>query len=301
MEKGTIDAGGVAMKRDGLLSEMTRARLEAVDRLRELRTARQGVLTAQRESEWASEERHMSAQKLDQDREGLKNSRREVTKWKLDNEKKLKAMRARAREQRQERQKAERKLEEAERKHAKAQRKLQVAEANISDFEIDDDNNITEEADEVWQLRRDVEQRGQAVEDAEKLVEKTKTDSEWLDHDLRRKVKTSQSSAKRSREELLESRARERVSGTHLEEAKEAYFEAVKESKQADKAAQEAERKLRAAPLSASAPDESVALAGKAVNKSEVVEDASLRSSAPNVFPTAAVSVLLCFLAQRMF
>merc|ERR1740117_811503 len=115
------------MMRDGLMNEMTRARLAALDRLRELRSFREGVLKAQREAEWAAEERHASAKRLGEERQVLKGARLEVTRWKLQNEKKLKAMRARAREHRLERQTAERKLAVAKKKHSKAARRLEKA------------------------------------------------------------------------------------------------------------------------------------------------------------------------------
>lgn len=248
IDKGILDSGGIAMVRDGLLAEMTRARLEALDRLRELRVAREGVLKAQREAEWAAEERHMSAKNLQESRQVLKGARLEVTRWKLQNEKKLKAMRAKAREQRQERQKAERKLEAEKLKYSKAQRRLRIASANTSES---GEGEGAEDGDEVWRLAREVEEHQEAVERAEKDVESTTADGEWLDRGLRRRVKGAQTGARQAREELLEARARERVSRERLDEAKDHYVKAVKASQWAEKAAQESEKKLRKAPVSA--------------------------------------------------
>jgi len=254
IDGGILDAGGAAMMRDGLMNEMTRARLAALDRLRELRSFREGVLKAQREAEWAAEERHASAKRLGEDRQVLKGARLEVTRWKLQNEKKLKVMRAKAREQRQERQKADRKLTAEKRRYSQAEQRLRIAASNHS--ESDGNVSASEEdeqdggEDEVWRLAREVEERQQAVEKAERDVEKTSADGEWLDRGLRRRVKGAQKGARTSREELLEARARERVSRERLDDAKKRYVAAVTASQLAEKTAKDSEAKLREAPLS---------------------------------------------------
>lgn len=249
VDKTVLDAGGVAMKRDGLMAELTRARLEALDRKRKLRLAREEVLKAQRQAEWAAEERHMSAQKLLEARQDLKSARLEVVRWKLRNEKKLKAMRAKAQEQRVERQKAQRKLVAARSQVKKARRRLRIA-ANASEHAGNGTADEEEDEQDVWEAARDLERRQQAVERAEDEVEKASADGEWLDRGLQRRVKRAQSGARRAREELLEGRARERVSRQNLDDTKDEYVEAVAASQRADKASEVAERNLRKAPSS---------------------------------------------------
>jgi len=237
-----LDLGGVSMMRDGMMAEMTQAKLLALESKRRLVKTRQGVLKAQREAEWAAEERHLAALNLIEARQVLKGARLEVTRWKLQNEKKLKAMRARAREQRLQRQKAERKLAAAKSKYSKAQTKLEKA----SNTSVTDDS---QDDDEVWRLANDVEERQQAVESAEGDVEKTSADGEWLDRGLRRRVKSAQSGARKAREELLVARAHERVARQRLDEAKVHYQTSVQSSQQADKAAEDSEQRLRKAPI----------------------------------------------------
>lgn len=259
MDKGILDLGGVAMMRDGLMAEMSSARLDALDRKRKLRFAREGVLKMQREAEWAAQERHLTAKNLVEASQDLKRERQEVTRWKLQNEKKLKAMRAKAREHRQERQKAERKLSAAKRKYNKAQRRLRIA-SDVNETQpgspspADEGEDGDEEEEEVWRLAREVEDRKQAVKRAEDDVEKTSADGDWLDRGLQRRVKGSQSRARKSREELLVSRARERVSREHLDDAKKRYIAAVQASRLADKAAEDSEIRLRKAPVSPHPP-----------------------------------------------
>merc|ERR1719265_1685027 len=169
-------------------------------------------------------------------------------------------MRARAREQRQERQKAERALEAAKLKHREAKQRLRIAsnengDANeteaddTTESEEDEDNTADQLADQR-KLEIEVEKRQQAVEQGERDVEKTSADGEWLDRGLRRRVKSAQEGARKAREELLVSRAHERVSKERLEDAKLHYVTAVKSSQQADKAAEQAELELRRAPTS---------------------------------------------------
>jgi len=285
-DKGTLDAGGVSMMRDGMMAEMTRAKLQAIDKMRELRSAREGVLKAQREAEWATEERHTSAKNLDEARQVLKGARMEVTRWKLQNAKKVAAKRARAREQRQQRQKSERKLAAAKRNYTKAQQRLEVASANET---LDEEASPggPEDSAEVWKLARDVEERQQAVEQAEQDVEKTSADGEWLDRGLRKQVKGAQTGARDAREELLEARARERVSRDRLDEAKEHYITAVKASQQAEKAAENSERRLREAPLSYTPPGSNTSANNTNVTKTPV------RSSAMHLAGGTSLALLL--------
>lgn len=237
IDKGILDDGGVSMMRDGMMAEMTAAKLLALESKRKLVKTRQGVLKAQREAEWAAEERHHAALHLIEERQVLKGARLEVTRWKLQNEKKLKAMRTRAREHRLERQKAERKLAAAKKKHSKAERRLEKA-ADTQARKEDEERHA-----------REVLERQQAVEDAERDVEKTSADGEWLDRGLRRRVKSAQSGARKAREELLVARAHERVARQRLDEAKVHYQTSVQSSQQADKAAEDSEQRLRKAPI----------------------------------------------------
>jgi len=286
-----MDSGGVAMVRDGLLAEMTRARLEALDKSRLLRIARSGVLKAQREAEWATEERHMSAKNLQDARQVLKGKRLEVTRWKLSNEKKLKAKRAKALEQRQEKQAAEQDLEAARTKYSKAQRRLRIASSNAT--ELDPGSNESTAADDEMDSRAaEVEERQEAVEEAERDVEKTSADGEWLDRGLKREVKGAQTGARKAREELLEGRARERVSRERLEEAKVHYVTAVKASQSAEKASREAERKLREAPLSPYPGPEGVAAVVKEKNATAVHSSAWRRTGG------ASLSLLLLWVSS---
>lgn len=239
-DKTILDAGGVSLMRDGLLAEMTRARLEALDKKRQLKTARAGVLTAQREKEYATEERHNSAAALIAKREVLKKEREGIDRWKLQNEKKLKTMRAKARLERLERQRAERRLREAKKKYSKAREELRTAS-----------NETIADGEEVWKAGQEVEKRQKAVEELEAELEKDTEDGEWLDRGLQQRVKRAQKDAKKTREELQEGRARERVARDNVQEAKDKYLAAVSSSQQADKAAQDAEKKLREAPTSA--------------------------------------------------
>jgi hypothetical protein len=248
-DKTILDSGGIAMMRDGLMAEMTEARLKALDWKRTLRVARENVLKAQREEEYATQERQMKAKGLKDATQELKSSKHEVERWKLQNEKKLKAARARAREQRQQRKIAERKLEAAKLKHKEAERNFRI----VSNASI---TNTSEDEEEVWRASRELEEQRQAVEEAETLVEKTSEDGEWLDRGLQRRVRNSQRGAKEAREELLIGRARERVSQESLGEAKDKYLEALAASNEADKVAEEMESKLRQAPL----PEHSEAL-----------------------------------------
>jgi len=266
-DKGILDSGGVALVRDGLMADMTSANLESLERKRLLRTARTGVLMAQREAEWARSERQHSSKNLVEARTTLRIARLEVTRWTLQNEKKLKKMRAQAAQQRRERQTSERKLAEHKRAYSKAQKRLRVASKSGSNMSAqeeeqeqaeegtdEDAENKTAtketEGEEIYKLAKDVEERQTAVENAERELEKTSADGEWLDRGLRRRVKAAQEGARSSREELLEARARERVSRERLEEAKDHYIASVKSSNVADEAAHDSEIKLRKAPVS---------------------------------------------------
>lgn len=298
-DQGTLDDGGVSMMRDGMMAEMTHAKLTALDKKRELRTAREGVLKAQREAEWAVHERRAAAMNLIEARQVLRGARLQVTRWKLQNAKKLQDKRAKARQQRMERQKAERKLVAAKKEAAEAENRLEEASAdqvNATTIEGEDGPSDSESED-VWKLTKEAEERQAAVERAELDVEKSSSDAQWLDRGLRRRVKSAKNGAKKAREELLVARAHERVAREKLEDAKMRYVNGVQSSQMADKAAQDSEQRLRAAPVR---PPEELKVKVQ-VKKASLTDDdtheqeKSLRSAAPEAAGATWLPLLALF------
>jgi len=234
------------MLRDGMLDALKHSRLEALDRKREVRIAREAVIKDQREAEWSFQERHMAAQRLISSKESLTAERQEVTRWKLRNAKKLKKKRSLAREQRQDKQLAEQRLAESQLEYKKARRRFRIL-ANESD-DSEQGGGEDSESQDLSKKAAEVESRRQAVRDAEKDVDKTSSDAEWLDRGLRRNVQHAKTEAQSAREDLLEARARERVAKKKLEKSKYKYVHAVQQSKEADKASEVIEERLRTAP-----------------------------------------------------
>lgn len=233
----TLDSGGAPLIHEGIRQEYVHLKLEALDSQRHLRTARAGVLKAQREAEWATEERKSTEQNMEMAKKVLKDAEDKVDKWKLQNANRLKAMREKTKKQRGE--------EEAARKElAKAKRRLKRAK-----WQLRNETLAAAEKESELKFRRLVQKRRKAVSDAEKALAKRQADADWLDRGLRKRVVKAREGVRDAREDLLTARAMERVSRERREDAKKAYVKAAEEAQSEEKAAAEMKGKLLENPV----------------------------------------------------
>lgn len=240
-DSNTLDNGGVPLIHDGIRAQFMDAKLEALKSQRELRAARGGVLKAQREAEWATEERKSSEEGVRMAKTVLKDAEGKVKKWKLQNAEKLKAMRAQARQRRREQKESRRDLLKAKERLREAKLRLRTSVRN--------DTELASAEDEEGKLRRLVVKRQKAVVEAEKALVKRKKDADWLDRGLRKQVRKARRSVNNAREDLLTARALERVSRERREDAKLRYMNAAEQVQLRDEAASDLKNKLAENPL----------------------------------------------------
>mmetsp|Transcript_118655 Transcript_118655/g.215789 ORF Transcript_118655/g.215789 Transcript_118655/m.215789 type:complete len:392 (+) Transcript_118655:185-1360(+) len=240
-DSNTLDNGGMPLIHDGIRAQLMDAKLEALKSQRELRAARGGVLKAQREAEWATEERKSSEKSVRVAKTVLKDAKEKVERWKLQNAERLKAMRAKARQRRREQKEARRDLLRAKERLRKAKLRLQTSVSN--------ETEVASAEDEEGKLRRLVVKRQKAVVEAEKALVKRKKDADWLDRGLRKQVVKARHGVKHAREDLLTARAMERVSREWREEAKLRYMNAAEQVQSRDEAASDLKDKLAENPL----------------------------------------------------
>merc|ERR1712100_184203 len=175
-----FDSGGTSMIRDGIKTALERAQVNEYHSRRELRQARERVLTAQRQAEWASQEREEDTEQLKEAKRGFENSRDDVAHWRLRSAKKLKAIRAKRRKLRQRKEDAEKDLKKAEERLEKAERRLERKEGDRVDNEA-----------KVAESRQEVKAYSKKAQDTEDDLAQQKKDAEWLDRGLKDDVDRS--------------------------------------------------------------------------------------------------------------
>lgn len=208
-----IDSGGGSLVHDGLRNKLINAKLTAVNAKRQLLQARNNVLKAQRQAEWADEERSVQANKLHESKLALEDAESEVAQWKLHHEKKLKEMRVKRDKAREEAKDAEHALEETE-------EELEDAEKGMEDYDGEDEDKAEER---VKKLEKMVDKEKQEVVQADDNLKEVGEDADWLDRGLREEVAQAERRVKDSIKDLRVARAVERQSRDQLEEAKVEY------------------------------------------------------------------------------
>jgi len=88
------DGGGEPMIRADIKVHLARAQIQNLHSRRALREARGGVLEAQRQAEWASQERQEQTEYLREAKSNYEKSKDDVAKWRLKSARKLKKMRS---------------------------------------------------------------------------------------------------------------------------------------------------------------------------------------------------------------
>lgn len=242
VDKQVFDSGGDPLIHDGLQMNLQSSKLDVRDGRRNLRKARNGVLEAQREAEWAVEERVEDIADLKARKARLRVTQAKVREWKQRNTHKLEKMR-----QSQELVHGRQVLAENDLK--KAETALQKFEERQGKHKNHDDAEDTE-----WKLRREVERRKLADRRAQAKQRKLLSDSEWLDRNLQKEVKDVQQAVGRGREELRQARAMEKMTRHRLEGAKDIYRGAAKESQTLGQKAAALEAKLEDHPLPTDLP-----------------------------------------------
>eukprot|EP00927_Polykrikos_kofoidii_P056793 TRINITY_DN50876_c0_g1_i1.p1 TRINITY_DN50876_c0_g1~~TRINITY_DN50876_c0_g1_i1.p1 ORF type:complete len:399 (-),score=85.69 TRINITY_DN50876_c0_g1_i1:63-1259(-) len=195
------DSGGIPLVRDGLRLHLERAQIEGVAERRQLNTARGAVLVGQRLTEWAAEERRQDTLRVSDARMALRQSREEITKWRLRSAKRLKALR--------------RRLLEARAARQRADREKQLAEEQLKEVKADG-----ESSDAAARALAVAKEKAESREDE---VLRREKDYNWVDHGLQEQLELAKDSMKGSILTLRRALAAEDVAWKMLRKAKERY------------------------------------------------------------------------------
>lgn len=242
------DSGGIPLIREGIRVHLQHAQLRAFDSHRALRKARDGIIKAQRDAEWASQERREAVARLHKVRLGLKDAESDVVKWELKHAKKMQAMRAKTSENRLARQRAKKRLKDAKDDLREAMTQQQHRDAG-DEAEDQHRDQVATAVDAEWERRRQVEEKQQAVVHAENDLRKVRNDADWLDRGLQKDVHKARARAKRTLQDLHTARAMERVTRQELEAAKRDYLRLAATTQRHDKARERLETKLQNQPM----------------------------------------------------
>mmetsp|Transcript_62561 Transcript_62561/g.116336 ORF Transcript_62561/g.116336 Transcript_62561/m.116336 type:complete len:370 (+) Transcript_62561:126-1235(+) len=191
------DAGGIPMRQDEARTRLQRAAFSERDGLHSFRRARLGVLKAQRQAEWAQEERHEEAERLRESKAALKGARGELDKWELQNSRKVKDM---------------------DKEMAEKAEAVRILEGQL-EKEVKNENR----AADVRSLEDRLRAKKQELANAQQAKDARKEDAEWYRDKLQKDVSDVEADLKLRLQHFHAATVREKVSRQSLEEAKETY------------------------------------------------------------------------------
>jgi len=229
----TMDNGSTSLLRDGMRLRLERAQFKAHAAHRKLGTARQLVLKAEREVEWAEHETKSKEALLREATIRKEDAKAQVVHWELRHARTLKKMRALAAEKRREIMKLEQQLSQAKKRHQKAKIRLRRAANNTIDKDSGRNKYVASEELE-WKLRKEVQENRRAVRKAEKEYDQKEKDASWFHRGVKEKVKRAEAIVKEFKENLIEARAMERLARRRLERVKDLYLKVAKASNKCD-------------------------------------------------------------------
>lgn len=239
-----LDSGGVPLLHDHVRSLLLGAQLAAYDARRLLRRARGSVLKAQRQAEWAMEETGDCAAKLSQSQAVLKNKDAELETWKLQNARKLKALRAKRSEQRAELKRTEVLLERARKRFALVQYKARYARNRQRWLRL-----LPQVRDSFVKLKAKAFRLREQVAESQKEVQEAESKGRWVERGLTRERDKAQQLVKKDVRRLHTAQQMERLLNDELDKAKATYRRASAASQVREAKAAELKVKLSQHPL----------------------------------------------------
>jgi len=215
------DSGGDPLVHEAIRQDLHGAKLKAIEGKRRLRKARNQVLTAQRQVEWAVEERRDAADALRKGEKTLEKQENNAKGWKTSSSGRIRDMqryldKMKRQEERTKRQIAilERKMKE---KHDKAREAKERAKAGARKQETLAMQRLME------RLQAKLRVQEKAVRKEEARLEKEQNEAKWFRRGLRQEVHTVAASVKAQIQTLHEARKAEQISEKELIEAKDTY------------------------------------------------------------------------------
>lgn len=248
------DAGGLALQHDGIRQRLQLARMQAMDSTHELRSARDGVLHAQRGVEWAAGETREEIRKFNKTEEHLVDTRKEADRWAERSKAKLAEMRDDRARLRKAENRTMRQLRAANKEIDRAKKELTEAEdlANAG-AKI---RKVMIIARVVTRLRWKLRTQSDELRKLEDAYKKQKRDSKWFQRGLQKEVEEVARLVKKKVKVVDEAQDMERESRKQLQKAKLDYRRAAEKQQELEATVAELQQELLAHPLPMYVPPE---------------------------------------------
>mmetsp|Transcript_86305 Transcript_86305/g.279456 ORF Transcript_86305/g.279456 Transcript_86305/m.279456 type:complete len:376 (+) Transcript_86305:143-1270(+) len=247
-----VDSGGASLLRDGVRNRLELARMKALDGKRLLYFARNTVLKAQRQAEWAIGEHSATVAGLRKMKGELKTKEEEAANWKLQSAEELNATRAEEAAQLAE-------LEKREGQLTKAKRRLKRLRKQLL-HEVMDGKRLREEVVAAkavfWRRARRAKEEREKLQRLRDERQKTETNTKRVGKALSKELASTKQEVRKVLDRLRTTRAMDRLSREELDKAKQRYREAVAMSHRRDATVTRLRGELSKHPLPTFVPPE---------------------------------------------
>lgn len=252
MDKNVIDSGGAPIVHFDLKQKLYAAELDFAEERRQLQTARDQVLMAQREAEWGTQESGAYEGRLKLAKVNLAEAKKRLLKYTRTHEKELakskhwKKLLKSKRELRQ----AQQELAAA-RKDLRAQQTKQQQDkdrkARVNETEVQTGSDAAHNKE--WELQRKVEKLKQEVNREESKLAKKKRDAGWVHRELAEDVIKARKQVVDIQRRMDQSGQMEEMTQYKLKKAQERYLEAREKRAKYEKHIVELRAKLSKHPM----------------------------------------------------
>jgi len=220
---GVLDSGGRSQLKDGVRMHLAATKLHVWDAKRHLHRARDGVINAQRQVEWAVEENRRQAERLQESESLLKRKEEEVVKWRTEHAKRLKALHGEVATMRKEQQRTKHHLRQGLRRLRRVQQRLARSEEHKEHW-----TRLEMAAEQaVKRRRKQCKEQKHDLKLLKERIQQREDDAVWLEKGLRREIREAKELVEKDRRQLQLERDFLCVSRERLEEAKQHYRKAV--------------------------------------------------------------------------
>ncbi|CAK0884235.1 unnamed protein product [Prorocentrum cordatum] len=239
----TIDSGGVPLAHEGVQVRLEAARFRSVDEIRLTRRARDAVLVAQRQVEWAAEEWTDQSHELHRAKARLKLAQEQYAISTVEHAKKVKKLESQIARTRLERARLQEELRGAERE-ARGAREAGAgqgaARARAGGGRTSPEGAARGEAVDKatareWALRRHLGMQERMEKHLEERLRYEEEHAKWLVRGLEKDVKKAEQDVEGAAGRLRYTRAIARLAEDNLREAKDRYLSAQAMSLRAGK------------------------------------------------------------------
>lgn len=239
-----VDSGGVPLAHEGVQLRLEAARFRSVDEVRVARNARDSVLVAQRQVEWAAEEWTDQSMKLRQAKAEVKLAESQRARSTLQHAKKIKKLKSQITSTQFERQRLEEELEKSQRKlrnreEGSGRRTLPAVEAVAGGGVID------RERAREWALQRHLGTHERMEKHLEKRLRYEEEHAKWLDRGLEKDVEKAEQRLGENADRVRHARAVTRMAEDNLRQSKDRYRSAQAMSLRAGKVVDHLEGMLK--------------------------------------------------------